>query len=79
MALHLNRSSLHAMHQQQSFDTAVAWVGIDDTVEECVETFAEPHEYREQIKRARRKAMKAVSRARTPSRGKEVIVPLPYR
>jgi hypothetical protein len=70
LALHLNRSSKHDMNQQQSYDTAAAWVGMDENIEECTETFADRQEYREQVKQHHRKAPKAASCARAPSRGR---------
>jgi hypothetical protein len=73
-ALHLNRSSLHHMNQQQSYDIAADWVGLDENVEQCVETFADRQEYREQIMRAHRQAMHPAQRGRTPSRGREASV-----
>jgi hypothetical protein len=74
LALHLNRSSLHDTNQQQAYDTAAAWVVIEDNAEECTETFADRQEYHEQIKRAHRNAQNSASRARTPSRGREASV-----
>jgi hypothetical protein len=74
LALHLNRSSLHHMNQQQSYDIAADWVGLDENVEQCVETFADRQEYREQIMRSRRQAMHPAQLGRTPSRGREASV-----
>jgi hypothetical protein len=74
LALHLNRSSHHHMNQQQSYDLAKDWVGLDANVEECTETFADRQEYREQIMRARRQAMHPAQLGRTPSRGREASV-----
>jgi hypothetical protein len=69
LALHLNRSSNHDMNQQEAYDTAAAWVGMDENIEECTETFADRHEYREQVKHHHRKVPKAAIGARAPSRG----------
>ena len=67
LALHLNRSSLHAIDMQEAFDTAASWVSMDENVVETTETYEEREEYRLQIKHAYSQRQKAASRARSRS------------
>ena len=56
LALHLHRSSLHDMQIQTAYNTAAAWVEMDENVVEITETYEDRQEYREQLKQAYLKA-----------------------